>query len=161
MNLIVKLFSLSGVFFSLKKYKDKQHMHAHKIHFIKHGVKFTWAELSSEFFFSDRLLSVVRPSVSPSLNFSHIYLKNYSTNFNQTCHTALLGHRESSLVKWKATPITRMGKSEIANEVLKKNIFFSKPHWPISTKFGPNHPWLKGTHFFKRMKIYFVFFPFN
>ena len=75
-------------------------------------------------FFSDRLLSVVRPSVCPSLNFSHIYLKNYSTNFNQTCHTALLGHRESSLVKWKATPITRMGKSEIANEVLKKTSFF-------------------------------------
>ena len=61
--------------------------------------KLTWAESSSEFFWS---------SVCPSVNFSHFHLlQNHWANFNQTCHKASLGGGDSSLYKWRATPFSK------------------------------------------------------
>ena len=62
---------------------------------------FSSPELKAQVSFSDRLLSVVRPSVCSSVNFSHFHLllKNHWANFNQTWHKASLGDRDSSLFK--------------------------------------------------------------
>ena len=62
---------------------------------------FSSPELKAQVSFSDRLLSVVSPSVRPSVNFSHFHLllKNHWANFNQTWHKAPLGGGDSSLFK--------------------------------------------------------------
>ena len=57
---------------------------------------FSSHELKAQVSFSDRLLSVVRPSV----NFSHFHLlQNNWANFNQTWHKAPFGKGDANLFK--------------------------------------------------------------
>ena len=53
---------------------------------------FSSPELKAQVKFSDCLLSIVRPSISQSVNFSqfHLLLKNHWTNFNQNWHKVSL-----------------------------------------------------------------------
>jgi hypothetical protein len=62
---------------------------------------FSSPELKAQVSYSDRLLSVVRPSVHLSVNFSHfrLLLQNHLANFNQTWHKSSLREGGSSLFK--------------------------------------------------------------
>ena len=60
---------------------------------------FSSPELKAQVKFSDCLLSIVRPSVSQSVNFSQFHLevllKNHWANFNQNWHKASLCEGDS------------------------------------------------------------------
>ena len=62
---------------------------------------FSSPDLKAQVSFSDCLLSVVRPSVCLSVNFSHFHLllKNNWANINKTWHKASLGGEDSNLFK--------------------------------------------------------------
>ena len=77
-----------------------------------------------------------RLSVRLSVNFSHFHLllKNHWANFNQTGTNV------------EPRPFPRWDNYEIA-KVHWRNLFFKKflrTTWPISTKLGTKHPWVKG-----------------
>ena len=76
----------------------------HRLKFLGHlsnSGLFSSPVLKAQLSFSDPLLSFVCLSVHLTVNFSHFHflLKNYGSNFNQTCHKASLGEGNSSLLK--------------------------------------------------------------
>ena len=75
----------------------------------------------------------------------HLLLQNHLANFNQTWHKTCIGEGDSSLFNEGPRPFPRGDNYEIAKvqeQILK--IFFSRTTWPISTKQGTKHPWVKG-----------------
>ena len=138
------------------------------------SIPFSSPELKAQVSFSDRLSSVVclsvrlsvRPSVSVNFSYFRFLLMNHWTNFNQTCHKAVLGEGDSSLFKWRAPPFSKgryLWYSE--NTLMKFKNLFSRTTGPISTKLGTKHYWVKGTQGFvnkdqsilKKEIIYFSF----
>ena len=79
------------------------------------------------------------------MKFKKLLLQNHWANFDQSCHNASLGELDSSLFKWKGPAlfqgeiITKLAKIHYRN--LK--ILVSRTTWPISTKIGTKHPWMK------------------
>ena len=66
-------------------------------------------DLKAQVSFFDRLSSIVRLSVCPSVNFSHFHpLQKHQANFNQTWHKAFLREGDSNLFKSRATTFLKV-----------------------------------------------------